>query len=151
MNAPVGATLAQRTERILGIGEPRLGSRFWLVYPAFLVVLSLGWILWPVFSGDAVSRDAVFLQWGVLFLGLCAVADAGGALLYVRYGAASGRTLRALGHAVFFPLALCLYLAQYWLFATWLFVVEALVVGAFFVSVAVRVVRRVRDGHRGGG
>lgn len=82
---------------------------------------------------------------GVLFIGLWQLSDVGGALLYVRHGAAWGRVLRVLGYVVFFPLSMAFYLTSSWFTAPRLFVAQVVLflLGALVFG-AMAVVRRAR-------
>lgn len=143
--------LVARAERFFGLGEPKLRSRSQRVFLAALTVpvgvLSVGLIFWYAFSGQGRSSE-VLLQCGILFLMLMNLFDGVGASLYVRRGAQTGRVLRVLGYAVFFPLSMVCYLAYSWFSATWLFVAEASSLAVLLVYGMVRVRRRPRDRSR---
>ena len=143
MSTPPDTTPVERAEGLLGLGEPKPRSWFWVAYLGSLAALSLGFIVWPFASGGGRPLDAGFLVWGSLFVSLWALADTGGSLMHVRRGAPWGRGLRAFGYAVFLPLAMGLWLAHFWFSAnTFFFVVAALLVGSVMVQWAVRVARR---------
>jgi hypothetical protein len=97
-------------------------------------------IVWYALSGGW-AGDASFSVVGSFFSGLWAVADSVGSLLYTRRGASRGRGLRVLGYAVFFPLALGCYLVAFWSTSTFMLVVEAVLLGGWFVWLAIRLVR----------
>ena len=135
--------VATRAERFLGIGKPRPRSRFWVVFSALLVAFAGGSILRLVLSEG--WDEEGFLLLGVLFIGLWQLSDVGGALLYVRRGAAWGRILRVFGHAVFLPLMVVSYLTGFWFTSPWLFFAQVvlLLLGALVLG-AMAVVRRAR-------
>ncbi len=142
MSTPPDATpVVERAERLLGLGEPKSRSLFWVAYFVLFGALSFGLFVWAVvWGGGWLGREAFWL-WGALLLSLWVLADTGGSIAYVRRGAPWGRGLRALGYAVFLPLALGFYLVAFWFSSVWVFVVEALYVGAIVVRVVVRVAR----------
>ena len=134
--------ITTRTERLLGIGKPRPRSRFSLALSALVTALGGGQVLQLILSGgwDAEGFSAL----GSLFIGLWLLSDVGGSLLYVRRG--TGRALRPIGHAVFFPLAIVSLLTHSWFTAhPYWFVTQ---VGLFLLFVlilgAMAVVRRAR-------
>lgn len=141
MSTPSDATLVERVERLLGLGEPKRRSRILVACAALWAALSLGLVLWPPLSGGGWAGNEAYWLWGSLFLALWVLADAGGSLLYVRRGLPWGRGLRALGYALSLPLAMGSYLAAFWFSSMWLFVLEALFVGAIVLHVVVRVAR----------
>ena len=117
------------------MGQPKPRSWFWVVLSVVVAALA-GVSIFRIVLSDG-SDEQLFSQLGVLFVGLWSLSDVGGALLYVRRGAAWGRTLRVFGYAVFFPLAILLHLAGSWFTSRPLFVVQvgflllvALVIGA---------------------
>ncbi len=131
----------ERAEWVLSQREPRRPSRFWAVYSSSLVVFCGGLILWFAVSGGWDESESLAVV-GAFFLGLWVLSDNAGSFLHARRGAARrGRQLRALGYAVFFPLMLVSYLAAFRSGPTFLFVAESIVVGGWFVWVAVRLVR----------
>ncbi len=138
---PVATPAVERAERLLGLREPKPRSRFWVAYFALWGALILGLFLWAVLRGGGWLGDEAFWLWGALFSSVWICCDTGGSLLYVRRGAPWGRTLRALGYALFLPLAMGFYLVAFWFSSIWAFVVEALFVGAIVMPVVVRAVK----------
>ena len=140
MDAPTDTTLVQRTERVLGIGEPKPPSRFRLASFAFLGTLGLGAFIWSTLSGERVDgADAPMT--GITFLWLWLVTETGGSFFYARRGVWWGRVLRAIGHAIFFPLCMGFYLLWWWSTSTTIFVVFSAFLGIGVVVVAFRFVR----------
>ncbi len=124
-------------ERVLGLGEPRPPSRFWVMYASSLVVFCAGVGVWHAISGRW-DGSGSFSVVGPFFLGLWALTDTAGSFLHVRGRTTRGRELRVLGYAVFFPLMLVSYLAAFRSGPISLFVLESIVVGGWFVLVAFR-------------
>ena len=143
MGTPPNTTLVERTEWLLGLGEPKPRSRFWVAYAALFGAFGIGVLLWSAFSGDRGEREILSLV-GSSFLAMWMLADTGGSLLYARRGAPWGRALRVFGYAVFFPSSVGFYLAQFWFWSTGFFVAEALFLGALLGSWAVGIARRTR-------
>lgn len=140
MDAPTDTTLVQRTERVLGIGEPKPPSRFGLASFAFLATLGIGALIWSALSGERIDgADAPVT--GITFLWLWLVAETGGSFLYARRGVRWGRVLRAIGHAFFFPLCMVFYLLWWWSASTTMFVALSALLGIGVVVVAFRLVR----------
>ena len=137
-------TVATRAERLLGIGKPKPRSSFWVVFSVLLVAWGVGAILRLVLSEG--WNEEGFPALGGLFIGLWLLSDVGGALLFVRRGAAWGRALRALGYAVFLPLAVLSYLIGSWFTSPWLFAAQAgfllLATLVFWTRAVVRKARR---------
>jgi len=137
MNAPDGSGFLERAEWVLSLREPRPPSRFQVVFVPSLVVFCAGGILWYTVSGRWDEGESLSVV-GAFFLGLCVLAETAGSLLHARGRTTWGRELRVLGKAVFFPLALVCYWAAFRSGPTLLFVVESVVLGGWFVWVAVR-------------
>lgn len=140
MNRPTGTTLVERTEWLLGIGEPKPRSRFWVVYFALFGTFGVGVFLWYVLPGEwkegvSISMVASLILW------LWVASETAGSLLYTHRSAAWGRGLRAFGWAVFFPLAMGCFVVAFWLISTFVFVVEAACLGGWFVWLVVRLDR----------
>jgi hypothetical protein len=149
MSVPPNGTPLERVEGLLGLGEPKPPSKFWVAYCALLLAASLGLFFWALLSGAFLPAAGgpgarFFSAWGALLLALWAAADTGGSLLHARGGGATlGRGLRVVGYAVFLPPAMGFYLAFFWLSApAWIFVVQALFVGFILARWAARLVRR---------
>jgi hypothetical protein len=143
MNAPTDTTLVQRTEWVLGIGEPKPPSRFGLASFAFLATLSIGALIWSALPGERIDgADAPMT--GITFLWLYLVAETGGSFLYARRGVWWGRALRAIGHAFFLPLSMVFYLLWWWSASTTFFVVISAFLGIGVVILAFRLVRLAR-------
>ena len=140
MSMPDGTSLLGRAERVLGLGEPRPPSRFRVVFAPSFVVFCAGVILWYTVSGRWGESESISVV-GAFFLGLWALTETAGSFLHARGRTTRGRELRVLGHAVFFPLMLVSYLAAFRSGPTSLFVVESIVVGGWFVWVALRLGR----------
>lgn len=139
MNAPDGTSFLERVEWVLGMGEPRPPSRFQVVFAPSFVVFCAGVILWYTNSGAWDESESMSVVGS--FLGLWMLAETAGSVLHSRGRTTRGRELRVLGHAVFFPLMLAFYLAAFRSGPTFLFVVESIVLGGWFVWVAVRLCR----------
>ena len=137
MSTPDGTSFLGRAERVLRLGEPRPPSRFWVVYASSLVVFCAGVVVWYAISGRW-DGSGSFSVVGAFFLGLWVLADTAGSFLHARGRTMRGRELRVLGHAVFFPLMLVSYWAAFRSGPTFLFVVESIVTGSWFVWVAFR-------------
>ena len=140
MNAPDGLGFLERAEWVLSLREPRTPSRFQVVFVPSLVVFCTGVILWYTVSGSWDGSESLSVV-GSFFLGLCVLADTAGSLLHARGRTTRGRELRVLGYAVFFPLMLVSYWVAFRSGPTFLFVVESIVLGGWFVWVAVRLGR----------
>ncbi len=141
MSKPEVTPVVERAERLLGLGEPKPLSRFWVAYFVLFGTLSLGLFVWAALWGGGWLGNEAFWLWGALFLSLWVFANIGGSIAYVRRSAPWGRGLHALGYAVLLPLAMGFYLGGFWFSSTWVFVVEALFVGAIVLPVVVRVAR----------
>ncbi|MDP9458346.1 MAG: hypothetical protein M3Q60_21790 [Actinomycetota bacterium] len=142
MSTRPDTTITARTERLLGIRQPKPRSLFWFVFSVLLVAWGAVTILQLVLSEG--WDEEGFMQLGGLFIGLWLLFDVGGALLYVRRDAAWGRTLRVIGHAVFLPLVIVSYLIGSWFTATWLFFAQARVLLLAALVSGTRAARRVR-------
>jgi hypothetical protein len=142
MSAPDGTGFLGRAERVLSLGEPRPLSRLQLVFAPSFVVFCSGVMLWYTVSGRWGESES-FVVVGAFFLGLWVLAEAAGSFLHTRGRTTPGRGLRVLGYAVFFPLMLVSYWAAFRSGPTFLFVVESIVVGGWFVWVAFRLGRHV--------
>ena len=55
MSAPTDTTLVQRTEWVLGIGEPKPPSRFALAGFTVLATLGIGTLIWSALSGERIN------------------------------------------------------------------------------------------------
>lgn len=139
-------SVAAQAERLLGLGQPKPRSLFWVVFSALLAAFAVGSILWLGLSEG--WDEEVFVQMGALFAGLWLLSDVGGALLYVRRGAAWGRALRVIGHAVFLPMAGVAYLTHSWFTSPWLFIVQVggLLLAALVLGTRATVRRARRNG-----
>ncbi len=143
MSTPPNATLAERAEGLLGIGEPKPRSRLRVAGSFLLAALSMGVFFGAALSGGGWRGDEAFflVGWAALFLALWILANTGGSLLYARGGAPAGRGLRVLGYAVFLPSAMGFWLVHFWFLSTSAFVVGALFVGSVLVQWAVRLAK----------
>ena len=105
----------ERAEGLLGLGEPKPPSKFWVAYCALLSAASLGLFFWALLSGAFLpGADGL----GAPFVALWAAADTDGSLLNARGGGATlGRGLRIVGYGVFLFLAMGFYPATLWLTA----------------------------------
>lgn len=137
MNAPTGTILAERTERVLGLGEPKLPSRYGLAFVALLAAFFVGVLAWYTLAGGWEGSESSSIV-GSVFLWLWLLSEKVGSFLHARRGASWGRGLRAFGYAVFFPTSMAFYLAYYWSNSTFGFVVLALIVGLGVARTAVR-------------
>jgi hypothetical protein len=140
MNAPYGTSFLERAEWVLSLREPRPPSRFQVAFAPSFVVFCASVILWYTISGAWDEIESISVV-GSFFLGLWVLTKTAGSFLHTRGRTTRGRELRVLGHAAFFPLMLVFYLAAFRSGPTFLFVVEAIVLGGWFVWVAVRLCR----------
>ena len=149
--APDTPGVVVRVERFARLKEPRLRPRFWEVFSlAFWIllgVLSAGLVFWYALSGVGRSQYA-FLQCGVFFMAAYNLLDTVGTSLYVRRGAAWGRTLRAFGSVVSLPLATAFYITFSWFLSTWLFVTQVLLLVVFLAYATIRAWRGTRGQPR---
>ncbi len=143
MNSSAGTTLAERTERALGVGEPRAPSRGGLAFSALLTAVLVGALAWYALFGGAQSPEVYAIVGGAL-LGLGVASDRLGSYLFVRRGVPWGRGLRAFGTVAFFPLSMGFYLAASWAASTILFAVQSSGIG---ILVALAALRRARPGR----
>jgi hypothetical protein len=149
MNSSVGSTLAEQTERVLGIGEPRTPSRNGLAFFALLTAVLVGALVWYALFGAWQAREWYPTAGGAL-LSLWMACDMAGSYLYARRGMPWGRGLRAFGYVAFFPLSMFSYVAAPWTASPVFLAVQLALIGTGFAWVAAirRARARARDrGH----
>ena len=135
MSAPTGTTLAERTERALGLGEPKPPSRHGLAFFCLLAAIFVGVFVWYALAGGWEGSESLSMA-GSAFLWLYLLSDRLGAFLYARRGTSWGRGLRAFGSAAFFPLSMGFYLVSSWTTSTFLFVVLSAIFGIWVLWTA---------------
>ena len=146
MNAPAGTTLAERAERVLGIGEPNPPSRNGLTFSALLTVFLVGALAWYALFEVWQAREWYPIAGGAL-LWLWVASDKLGSYLFAHREMPWGRGLRAFGHAAFFPLSMGFFLAASWVASPVFFAVQSalMLIGIGVAWIAVRRAR-AREG-----
>ena len=135
MSAPTGTSLAERTERALGLGEPKPPSRHGLAFFCLLAAIFVGVFVWYALAEGWEGSESSSMV-GSAFLWLYLLSDRLGAFLYARRGTSWGRGLRAFGYAAFYPLMVGFYLVASWTTSTFLFVVMSAIFGIWVLWTA---------------
>lgn len=89
------------------------------------------------------------ITWGLFSTMLYQLCDAVGAFVYLRRSAASGRSLRGLGTAVFLPLSLALWTIGFWVESSAVFALFAVLLGGFLAMGVVRAAAMLSREARG--